>query len=511
MMPLICMIMTKKTVKFKFSFTFAIFCGLLFAFIPTRGYGSDSFLFGSKRAALAGSGAVQTETGGLAYAASLNPAALSLLGDLSKKIALQWGAVASYPKFLDIRNVVVENSYTTSKTQPTTGDVSTNYDPIIGQVLGLSVLLLPNFGNLTFGMTGYLPVRQITYIDTGETFLPEYVIYRMAGQVAKFDFAFGGTLHPTLRLGTGLHIAYSVSSSPSIFLRSNSTGPSSMRFVTSIRPKLAPYFGLLWMPRQSLSENNPSSEKSNTSPSLSDFCVRVGSVISFASSSDFLMSTKSSAQLFNGLSALDLNFGSSSVLTYDPLKLQTGLTWDGLPISGFKTFFQIDLETWSRFKSPAISIEDPSGVSSCPNTVNCGINITPGRAPPYFYKNILIPRIGEEITIGSFVTRFGYAYRPSILSNLSTEAGNYIDPPKHIFTMGFGLPIMKLLGVPLDGSLDIHFHYHRLITQQITKSSGDEAGLKTTPDPNASQKVGAPGYSTGGKILGGGLSLSFTL
>jgi hypothetical protein len=70
--------------------------------------------------------------------------------------------------------------------------------------------------------------------------------------------------------------------------------------------------------------------------------------------------------------------------------------------------------------------------------------------------------------------------------------------------VGYELENMFMADVPVR--IDAHFHWHQLETQSIVKDPGDELGQGTEDT-----KIGAPGYRAGGKILGGGISLSFAL
>jgi hypothetical protein len=118
----------------------------------------------------------------------------------------------------------------------------------------------------------------------------------------------------------------------------------------------------------------------------------------------------------------------------------------------------------------------------------------------------VIPRVGEEISLSEVSTiRVGYAYRPSFLAEVPNGAGNYLDPPKHMVNLGLGLNYKHFMGFETAARLDFNLSYHALVTQTITKTSGDEAG-----NPSGT-KIGSPGYDAGGKILGGGVTLSLAL
>jgi hypothetical protein len=70
--------------------------------------------------------------------------------------------------------------------------------------------------------------------------------------------------------------------------------------------------------------------------------------------------------------------------------------------------------------------------------------------------------------------------------------------------VGAGYDFKNALSISDSTRVDLHFTYQALETQVITKAPGDEAGQGT-----GDQKIGAPGYSAGGRVVGGGISLSF--
>ena len=90
----------------------------------------------------------------------------------------------------------------------------------------------------------------------------------------------------------------------------------------------------------------------------------------------------------------------------------------------------------------------------------------------------------------------------SLILILSGGIGNLIDPSKHIFTAGIGFDLKRAHWSERDIRLDFFGQYHWLVSQHITKSPDSESG-------NAAQsKVGSPGYDIGGKVYGGGISLT---
>jgi long-chain fatty acid transport protein len=448
---------------------FAVAVTLLLSVVSQSSYANvgDAFGFGSRTSALAGAGAAW---GSGAFAAYHNPAAISAEAD--KRLKFGFGLVLAYPNFLPINNVVTQNKYVADGVQY--GDVDTSYQSTFGQVLGISYRLFPDFFDLSLGFVAFLPLNQAAYMDTGEPFIPEYFLYRARTQRPQTEFGLGMNLGHGFRVGAGLHMAFTLTGNATVFLNTKpDTTTSSMRFTSSLKPKLAPYFGLLFKP-----EDDPRT-------------YSIGAVFRLPAASDNTLQLKSAARAFGPLAAVDFNFAAFSTLFYDPMALELG---GSLATSSWsRMFLQLDYQIWSKFQAPALDIQQPQG----------SIQITPSSLPKFSYRNIWVPRIGEEFYLSDRVTlRAGYAYRPSILADVPTGAGNYLDPPKHMLNLGLGLNYAQFFGFDIPCNIDLNFTYHYLQRQLIQKTAGNEVG------DLSDNKIGYPEYTAGGNVIGGGVSLS---
>jgi hypothetical protein len=440
--------------------------------------------FGPRTAALAGAGAAY---GFGAFAAYHNPAGLPFKGE--KRLLLQLGVISMNPSFIDIGNVVTENDFTSD--QITHSNVDTDYRSTLGEELGLVYSLFPEFGNLTFGIVGYLPFEQIAYMDTGETYVPEYVLYRARTQRPQVELGLGADVTRNFHVGVGLHVAFALTGAGTVFLQTEKSTPSTMRFSASLKPKVAPQFGLLYT-----SDTETDSEPPR---------FTLGAVLRLPVTSDNAFYLRSAGRfLGKDTGALDFHFDAVSALFYDPLTIEIGTSF--LTVPEARTYLQIEFQGWSKFEPPALLIVNPTN-ESCP-TGNCAIPLSEGQRPAFSYRNIIVPRIGEEIQLGRFTLRAGYAYKQSIFNddgNGPSGAGNYLDPSKHVLTAGVGYHFDRFLSFDVPCDIDFNFAYHHLITQRVVKTAGDERGT------GAGSKIGAPGYEAGGKIYGGGVSLSLAL
>lgn len=447
----------------------AIAAGFIFQSAAYANIG-DAYGFGVRSASLGGTGVSGHDDG---YDASLNPAVLSKRN--GKKLKLSASIVFLQPEFKPIKDIVVVNDFTGDKNAGSVdrGNVDNQYKPTFGTLIGLSAQLTPNLGQLSFGLTVFSPFSQVAYIDSGETFIPEYVLYRARTQRPQIEFAFASEVFEGVFLGVGSRVAFSLSSKADVFLQSASTSSSSMRFSTSMRPRLVPYAGLLIAPK--------------------DWAATLGLVFRAAADSPSTLVLGSSARVLGPLSAMNFAFNSNSSIYYDPMSVELGFDFALSPDT--KAFGQIDYQRWSAFHAPALSVE-----------INrtSGVSMTNSILPLYEYRDIFIPRAGIESKVSKQTTlRGGYSYRPSIFKALPTGAGNYLDPDRHQFGLGLGYFMQEFLGIPTGATLDLNGTFQYLVSQTIRKTPGNELGTGS-----GDLKIGAPGYDAGGFVYGFGAGLT---
>ena len=461
----------------------------------------QDFGFGAQVMSLGGAGAGWNTQG---FAGYHNPATLSEsilhLGQ-ERRLTLSWGLVFVHPQFLPIRNILLQNGYvadeayrpTSSQPQSTLlgdGDTS-SYRNTFGQTLGITYQLSPEFYHLSLGIVTFFPIEQLAYMDTGHNFEPEYVLYRSRTQRPQVDLGLGARLSNGLAFGLGLHSGFTLTGNGTLFITTQANTVSTMRFTASMKPKLAPYVGVYFSPEQEKDSENQYS---------------LGAVVRAPISSENILKFSSGARVFGSFAAVDFNFDSKSTLFYDPLSVELGGMFS--PFAGLKIIGQLDYQVWSKYKTPALIISQAlTSRCSSTNPADCpggGLKINPGANPDQRYRNILVPRLGVEKELSEGVLiRAGYAYRPTILKDLPVGAGNYLDPSKHQLNLGMGLEFKKFLSYEFPARLDVALTYHFLKKDHITKTPGaNEAGV-----PN-DEKIGYPGYDSGGKIYGGAVTLS---
>ncbi len=435
----------------------------------------EAFGFGSQSAALAGAGAAAADFG--AFSTYGNPATLSV--EKSKRLTISWGLLFAEPSFTPIDNVLVSNNVTAGS--DLTGSIDQDYKSTFGQMIALSYRLFPETLNLTFGAITYFPIDDLAYMDTGPTLQPEYVLYRARTQRPQFEFGIGADLGSGFHAGVGMHLAYSLTTNADVTIATTNGTSSSMRLTSSLKPRAAPSFGLSYVPPVS----NPA--------------FSLGAVVRLPVSSANNITVKNTTRVVG--TNLDFNFGGFSAIYYDPLSVELGAVIQEGDVG--KLYLQGEFQAWGSFEPPGVNINQ-TAISSC--GPGCPIAINPSTNPAYRFRDIFVPRVGQEFELGRSTIRLGYAYRPSILSELPTGNGNYLDPPKHIITAGFGYKFAHFLSFDVPCTLDLHGTYQALVSQHIDKVPGtNELGN------SGDEKIGYPGYDAGGSVYGGGASITLAI
>src|SRR5690606_30486920 len=94
-----------------------------------------------------------------------------------------------------------------------------------------------------FGMLAFLPLDELAIVDSGETFIPEYMLQRSRNQKPEFDVAVSMKPAANLSLGAGVHLGAALTSNTTIFLQTDPANTSTMRVSASLNTKATTYFG----------------------------------------------------------------------------------------------------------------------------------------------------------------------------------------------------------------------------------------------------------------------------
>jgi hypothetical protein len=430
--------------------------------IPALADTGQMFGYGNRASALTGH---STAAGFDAWSAYANPAGLARPG--GKDVAFSYSTLWMKPAFKSISNVTVENQYVSDQTRA--GSAPTSYRTAFGHTFGLALRLAPSWNNLSAGLMLYSPLENTSVLDTGETYLPEYVLHRARAHRPQFHAGLGATIAEQLFVGLAMRVGYATTSRSTFFLKTTTGEPTTMRFESTIKPRAGFTVGVQY----------------------AGDVFQSGLVLRLPLRYPTTFSIDSTAEALGGLGGLDFNLAASTPLYYDPLSLELGASWgkaDQLLVEA-----QVAWERWSDFEMPTIEIQN--------STTRQGVLISGSRLPNYTLQDLIVPRIGAELPIGGLRVRAGYSYRASIFKELPTGAGNALDPPQHRLGLGVGIPLR--LSAPAE--LHVFLQGQFLASQDIVKTAGDEAGNLSD------SKIGAPGYTAGGAVFGGGVGVTVEL
>lgn len=413
-----------------------------------------------------------------------NPAQMSFLpeGEKSPSIHFHWSILYSDPQFSEIRNVVVENpvnSDINNGNTPRYSDVNTDYPATFGQSLGFSIRSKKSDHHWGIGAIAYLPLNHIALVDSGETFVPEYVLHRGSTQKPEFQFAFSGLITDRFSLGFGVYLGAKLTSDTTVFLNQGSGTRSSMRVAANIKTEATPYLGATVLLSKTLS---------------------AGTVIHLASHAPETLNVQAGARAIGNVSALDFAFSSVGTPYYEPFSIRSGTQWR---YANEETLsLQLEYQDWSKYEAPSILILDPNTQTCSPN---CGVDFSQGVKFSHPTRSVFIPRIGHTWSFGGSEFRIGYAYRPGIYRDIPNGAGNMIDPDEHRLTTGYGWEVASLPFFDAPGRFSLHAAYSLYPKKSVVKTSGDEN------ENTLNSKIGAPGYETGGSEWGSGFTLELFL
>jgi hypothetical protein len=147
-----------------------------------------------------------------------------------------------------------------------------------------------------------MPIARVAYLDTGDSFKPEYFNYRSRTQRPQIYGSVSAMPIKDLYFGTGIAIATNMSASATLFTTGSGGKVSSARIATTVKPSAAPYFSVYAKP-------DP---------------YQLGVVIRLPNKYKLSMDTNAQANLLEGFSNIPLVISSSSTLFYDPLEVDLG-------------------------------------------------------------------------------------------------------------------------------------------------------------------------------------------
>lgn len=390
---------------------------------------------------------------------SNNYYAPSVLG-FSDKFNVLVQASSTAPHFKDINRVVITNN--TNSSTETYGKVNTNYTKFLGSALHIA---LPVGGTQhlgTLGLSVFLPIGDLVRTNSGDPFLPEYIMYRSRFQRTSIYLNFAKKWSDDLAWSFGALMGFQATAEVRTNLSLNGAAYGSWARAQS---KVSPSVGAI-------------ASVTKMFDNKTVYLAYQQEMKSNLKASVFGEITNPSLPL--------LDSTMSSLIFYDPHTFRIGGT---TKLADLELFGALEYQMWSGYKTPIIDV-----------TKNGGVIVPSTNFEKIQTRDTLNPRIGIKYNLTDrWSTLLGAQYRMTPLKGEFSGSGNSVDVNTVVGTGGFQY---RMVIWSKDVHLGSAFQYHHLETKKVTKTTGQENG-------SAGNKLGAPGYDIGGYILTANLGVKF--
>lgn len=389
---------------------------------------------------------------------SNNYYAPAVLG-FSDKVNVLIQATSTATHFKPMNNIVVTNNTNSSST--TYGNVSNRYQKFHGGSLHFALPI--GYQHLgTLGLSFYLPLGHLMETNSGDPFLPEYIMYHSRHQRASIYVNFARKFSEDFAWSLGTIVGFQASAEARTNLSLNGGTKGSWGKAQS---KITPSLGVIASAVKKF-------EKAK---------------VYFAYQQEMKSNLK--ANVFGEVVDPSLPLFEADIDTmifYDPHTIRLG--------SSFKTgdsefYTGVEYQMWSGYKTPSIRIKKTGGaIVSSTNYENLKI------------RDTINPRVGYALDLTDrWKWGLGFGYRMSPLKGDFSGSGNSIDTNTQIFTTGLQYRIVIW---SKDVKLGTAFEYQKLEKKHVSKTTGQENG-------SAGSKIGAGGYDIDGYVIAATLGVKF--
>ena len=386
----------------------------------------------------------------------------AILG-FSDKVNILMQSTSTATHFKTIKNITVTNNTNSSpKTSTgTKGDVDTNYPKFYGGSLHFALPI--GYQHLgTLGLSIFLPIGRLIETNSGDPFLPEYVMYHSRYQRTNVYFNFAKKWSDDFSWSLGTILGFQASADVKTNLSLNGADYGSW---ARARSKVSPSLGIITsivkkIDRSKLYFSYQQEMKSNLHAAVS------GEI------------NNPSLALFE--SAID------SMIFYDPHIFRLGGSFD---FGDTEVFGAVEYQMWSGYKTPSINVSKVGGVV-----------VPSSNYEKITTRDTINPRIGLKQELSNRLSgSIGFGYRMTPLKGDFSGSGNSIDNNTYIMSTGLQYRIVIW---SKDVNVGTSLEYQQLEKKHVTKSDGQEDG-------SAGPKLGAGGYDIGGYVLAASLGIKF--
>lgn len=387
--------------------------------------------------------------------------AASLLAH-SKKLSISLSGAHSITDVPSITNIVVKNSTNSNLAGATVerSDANTDYaDTTMGSIHALLPLAYQGAGALVLNV--FTPLGAIAEINSGDPFLPEYVMHR--ARTARTQ-AFLSYAHPwsekiAFSLGGMLGFQAGADIGNQATLNGSDFGSSA-----SLKSKIKPTIGLSF--------------------SASHRGDKTQTYFSFHQEMKSNLSSVARGEINDPVPAL-FSIEINTMISYDPHTLRLG---HARRFESFSLFALAEYQIWSGYQTPVVRIRKIGGV------LNPSDDFEKTKI-----KNIFVPKVGMSVHLTpKWDWSLGASYRPTPIEGDFSGSGNSVDVDSAFVATGFRY---KTTVRKRNVEFSNYFQYHQFKDRTVTKTDGQENG-------EVGEKIGSTGYKLGGSAMAAGLGMT---
>jgi hypothetical protein len=391
---------------------------------------------------------------------SNNYYAPSLLG-FSENFNVVIQATRTMSDFKEINNIVVTNS-TNSNSASTTGNAKLDYPNFTGGTFHTAIPVGGKRHLGTLGISIFAPIGGILESNSGDPFLPEYVMYKSRYQRTSTYFNFAKKWSDDFAFSLGAIVGFqtTVDTKTNFSLNGSNYGSWAKN-----QAKVDPSLGVIVSFTKSFHE--------------------AMTYFTYQQEMKSNLKAKVYGEITNPSLAL-VDAQLASLLFYDPHTFRLGAS---VHFEDFELFGGVEYMMWSGYQTPIVSVGKNGGVVA-PSTNFERIKT----------RDTINPRVGTKVSLSErWSTSFGLGYRMTPIEGNFTGSGNSVDVDSYIGSLGLAY---RMVIWSNDVHIGTSFQYHKLKDTRVTKSPNQEDGT-------AGDKIGAPGYDLGGEILAASVGVKF--
>ena len=384
----------------------------------------------------------------------------SVLG-FSDKFNVLAQATSTAVHFKSISGITVTNS-TNSNNPATTGNANTKYPKFYGTALHAAVPVggHQHLGTLAFSI--FLPIGDLVRSNSGDSFLPEYVMYHSRHQRTSAFINFAKKWNDDLAFSLGAILGFQATADVKTNMSLNGANYGSW---ASGQSKVSPSVGVIVSATKRF--ENKSAFFTYQQEMKSNLKAIVHGEI-----------TDPSLALFDTTMA--------SMIFYDPHTFRLGTQFSHGDV---EYYAGVEYQMWTNYKAPTMSVAK-----------NGGVIVPSSNYEKIVTRDTINPRLGVKVNLTDrWSTLLGAQYRMTPLKGDFSGSGNSIDSNTIVGTGGLQY---RMVIWSKDVHLGTSLQYHHMMDKRVTKSANQENGT-------AGSKIGGPGYDIGGYIIAASFGVKF--